>query len=230
MTRFKSGGSLKSRKHTRGALTLAVLFAGAGALQAGTTILSNENLDAIDQRVQQIVDKMTLDEKILFMHGNKEGLKYDGLPPIPRVGIPEYTIAHGPYGARSFFSDAKAGRRVIKPGTFMSCSINYAACWDPELVCRIARGMGVWLSEELPESGDGIKADEWAAFRVLVQGNNIKTWINGKQVADLTSNKVAPEGIIGLQVHGYPRGKKRAQGAEKVLSVDWRNIKIRALD
>ncbi len=85
---------------------------------------------------------MTLDEKMLFMHGNKEGLKYDGPPPIPRLGIPSYVIAHGPYGTRAHRWDEEAGRRFIIPGTFMSVSINYASSWDPELVYKVGSGVG----------------------------------------------------------------------------------------
>ena len=59
-----------------------------------TNVLTGVDLDAINKKVAELVDQMTLDEKMLFMHGNKEGLKYDGPPPIPRLGIPSYVIAH----------------------------------------------------------------------------------------------------------------------------------------
>lgn len=91
------------------------------------------------------------------------------------------------------------------------------------------QGMGTWLSENLPKENEAFEKNKWNKFRVLVRGNNIKTWVNGKPVADLTSSKVAPEGVIALQVHGYPRGKKREQGANEILSVAWKNIKIKEL-
>ncbi len=132
----------------KGVLSKRMFFAVAagvmvsGAAYSGSTILSDEDLAAIDQKVEKIVKQMTLDEKMKFMHGDKEKLGYDGPPSIPRLGIPEYAIAHGPYGARSFFPNEKTGRRMIKSGTFMSASMNYAACWDPELVKKVARGVG----------------------------------------------------------------------------------------
>ncbi len=92
------------------------------------------------------------------------------------------------------------------------------------------QGMGMWLSEDLPDSNDAFKSNEWNHFRVLVRGSNIKTWINGKHLADLTHERVALEGVIALQVHGYPRGSRREQGSDKVLTVAWRNIKIREID
>ena len=92
------------------------------------------------------------------------------------------------------------------------------------------QGMGMWLSEDFPEKNEAFKKNEWNRFRAVVRGQNIKTWINDIPVADITHEKVAPEGVIGLQVHAYPRGKKREQGAKEILSVAWRNIKIRELN
>ncbi len=91
-------------------------------------------------------------------------------------------------------------------------------------------GMGGWISTEMSKDNKAFKSNEWNRIRVLVQGQNIKTWINGQPVADTTSDKIAPQGVIGLQVHGYPRGKHREAGASEVLSVAWRNIKIRIIE
>ena len=56
-------------------------------------------------------------------------------------------------------------------------------------------------------------------------GRKIRTWINGKKVADLTYDetryKENSEGIIGLQVHGV---KDRGP-----FSVRWKNIFIRPI-
>ena len=91
------------------------------------------------------------------------------------------------------------------------------------------QGMGMWLSEDLPEKNEAFEKGKWNQFRALVQGQNIKTWVNGKPVADTTHERIAQEGVIALQVHGYPRGKWREQGSDKILSVSWKNIKIRDL-
>jgi beta-glucosidase len=118
-----------------------VLILTGSSICFASTILTDVDLNAIDKKVSKIVDSMTLDEKMLFMHGDKEGLKYDGPPPIERLNIPSYVIAHGPYGARVHTLNEQ-GRRVIMGGTFMSSSMNYAACWDPELVQRVGAGVG----------------------------------------------------------------------------------------
>ncbi len=88
-----------------------------------------------------------------------------------------------------------------------------------------------WLSAA-PKSEDKnvsehkhFKNGEWNKFRVVAKGNNIQTWINGTQVADLTHDGIYamnPEGFIGLQVHGIPAG-----GGP--FEVRWRNIRLKEL-
>jgi hypothetical protein len=83
-----------------------------------------------------------------------------------------------------------------------------------------ATGRG-WLSQERPKT-DVFKNGEWNEYRVLCKGANIKTWVNGQPVADLTDEQSAKEGLIGLQVHAVG-------GREEPLFARWRNIKIRKL-
>ena len=64
---------------------------------------------------------------------------------------------------------------------------------------------------------------EWNSYRVVAKGPNIKVWINGHQISDLTHEerfKTHPRGFIGLQVHGI--GKKKGP-----FHVAWRNIQLR---
>ena len=93
-----------------------------------------------------------------------------------------------------------------------------------------ATGRG-WLSPE-PQSDDQsvnthdhFKNGEWNQYRVVAKGPNIKVWINGEMIADLTDEEIYethPKGLIGLQVHGI--GKKAGP-----YEVRWRNLKIREL-
>ncbi len=73
---------------------------------------------------------------------------------------------------------------------------------------------------------EAIKNGEWNEFRVVAKGANIKTWINGKMISDLTHEeayKAHPKGFIGLQVHGIKKGSGP-------FEVRWRNIRIRELE
>lgn len=69
------------------------------------------------------------------------------------------------------------------------------------------------------------KDGEWNAYRVLAVGPNIKVWINGALISDLTHEKryeSHPRGFIGLQVHSIGR----RQGP---FDVRWRNIRLREI-
>jgi hypothetical protein len=59
----------------------------------------------------------------------------------------------------------------------------------------------------------------------LNSGVQIRTWINGEAISDLTDTKKLeshPKGFIGLQVHGVGN-----RGPYKVI---WRNLRIKSLD
>jgi hypothetical protein len=88
-----------------------------------------------------------------------------------------------------------------------------------------------WLSAA-PKSKDKSVSEhtlfnngKWNKFRVVAKGNNIKTWINGQSIADLTHDGIFalnPDGFIGLQVHSIPKDKGP-------FEVRWRNIRIKEL-
>lgn len=79
-----------------------------------------------------------------------------------------------------------------------------------------------WLNnlEQNEDARNAFKQNEWNTFRVVAQGNSIKTWINGVPAADLMDDMTA-EGFIALQVHGT--------NEEEPMSVRWRNIRLREL-
>jgi len=69
------------------------------------------------------------------------------------------------------------------------------------------------------------KDGEWNAYRVVAMGPNIKVWVNGEMISDLTDEKKFkshPKGFIGLQVHGV--------GNRGPFEVAWRKIKLRELE
>ncbi|YCM42684.1 DUF1080 domain-containing protein [Verrucomicrobiaceae bacterium 227] len=70
-----------------------------------------------------------------------------------------------------------------------------------------------------------MKDGEWNHFRIIANGSNIKTWINGQAISDLSDEeifKTHPTGHIGLQVHGI--GKNAGP-----FTAAWKNIKIKEL-
>lgn len=89
-----------------------------------------------------------------------------------------------------------------------------------------ATGRG-WLTPEKRLKPHKIMKDgEWNKFRIVAKGPRIQTWINGKQIEDLTDEaiyKTHPTGFIGLQVHGIKKGTGP-------YSVAWKDIRIKELD
>ncbi len=65
-----------------------------------------------------------------------------------------------------------------------------------------------------------VKQNDWNELRVLAEGNRIRIYLNGHQTIDYTEtdDKIAPSGIIGLQIHSGPP-----------TEAWYRNIRIREL-
>jgi opacity protein-like surface antigen len=89
-----------------------------------------------------------------------------------------------------------------------------------------ATGLGWLTSKENLKPHKVMKDGEWNKFRVVAKGATISTWINGKQMEELTHEeiyKTHPKGFIGLQVHGIKKGSGP-------YDVAWKNIRIKELD
>ena len=88
-----------------------------------------------------------------------------------------------------------------------------------------ATGRGWLTPKDRLKPHDHFKNDDWNQFRIVAKGTNIKTWINGEMIEDLTDKEIYethPSGFIGLQVHGIRKGTGPFQ-------VAWRNIRIKPL-
>lgn len=76
-----------------------------------------------------------------------------------------------------------------------------------------------WVAQ-VPKDSPGSKAlkdNQWNHFKVVAEGDSIKTWINGIACVELVDS-MDLTGYIGLQVHAF-KGDKPAQ-------VRWKNITI----
>ena len=76
-----------------------------------------------------------------------------------------------------------------------------------------------WIAEINDEQQKVLKEGEWNTLRIRLEGDNIKTWLNGEEMIDLTDEKVGQgQGRIALQIHDG--------GGIKVL---WKNFKLETL-
>ncbi len=92
--------------------------------------------------------------------------------------------------------------------------------WTAGIYDEARRG---WLYpvEYNPGAKKLYKNGEWNKFRVEAVGNKIRTWLNGKPVANLVDD-MTPVGFIALQVHGIGNNTEEAG-----RSIRWRNIRIK---
>ncbi len=90
------------------------------------------------------------------------------------------------------------------------------------------QGNGAWITpKEDWKSHKHMVNGEWNKLRVLAVGPRIQTWINGKQVADVTDAEAYakyPSGVIALQVHGVKKSP------EKARHVSFRSIRVRRIE
>src|SRR5689334_3768585 len=80
-----------------------------------------------DARVEAILSKMTLEEKIDMLSGTDGFFVRD----VPRLGLPKLKMADGPLGIRNF-----------GPATAMAGGISLAATWNPVLAERVGTEIG----------------------------------------------------------------------------------------
>ena len=87
------------------------------------------------------------------------------------------------------------------------------------------QGWKGWITPKENASNSFMKRAEWNKIRVLAQGKNVKTWINGQFVHDTIipdeRHATNSKGFIALQCHGIKSG-----GPYKVA---WKAIRIKDL-
>ncbi|MCR6721596.1 MAG: DUF1080 domain-containing protein [Chitinophagaceae bacterium] len=76
-----------------------------------------------------------------------------------------------------------------------------------------------WLIKPDEEAQKAIKPGKWNKMRIRVVGDNVTTWLNGKQMITLTDEKIGKgTGFIALQIH---------DGGG--IKVKWRKMKVKEM-
>ena len=104
------------------------------------------------------------------------------------------------------------------------------ACKNPERGSFsgniFGQGWGAWLTPKDGRRNHRLMTADWNHFRVLANGDQVTTWVNGEEVITTTipadRHATHPSGFIGLQLHGIKEGTGPYEAA-------WRNLRIRAL-
>lgn len=107
-------------------------------------------------------------------------------------------------------------------GTVFGYQCEIAACPDAGNFWDESR-RSKWLDDfsQKPEARKAYKPDEWNHYRIVAQGDHMRSWINGVPCGDFHDSTDA-SGFLGFQVHGIKKGTGPYQ-------VRWKNIKIREL-
>ena len=118
----------------------------------------NEKLDPyedsrnkIQDRVEDLINKMTLEEKIHLLKGSGMGSAFgsnpNGVPgaagtivPTPRLGLPEVYFADGPAGLRLISKRESSDKRYYN--TAFPIGSLLASTWNTELVKKVGVSIG----------------------------------------------------------------------------------------
>ena len=117
--------------------------------QTGTPLYLDPN-QPIDARVNDLLARLTLDEKISLIHADSKF----STPAIPRLGIPERWMSDGPLGVREDISHDSwnAAGHTGDFSTAMPAGICLASTWDSDL----AHDEGQVIGEEARARGKDI--------------------------------------------------------------------------
>ena len=149
-----------------------------------TTQSSDARESEMEQRVEELLRKLTLKEKVSLMSGKDNWHTV----PIERLGIPWLTMTDGPHGVRTQTDPS----RPVGPATAFPTGVSFASSWNPALIERVgaaladethALGCDVLLGPCVnivrhPLAGRNFEAyseDPYLAGRIGV------AWVNGVQ-------------------------------------------------
>ncbi len=171
-------------------LMAAFLLAPFSTLASqAASIHKNDPADtpAVEQRVDKLVQQMTLDEK-LRMIGGTRGFYTQA---VPRLGIPELKMSDGPMGVRTW-----------GPTTAYPAGIGLAATWDTAL----AREMGEHLGRDARARGvNFLLAPGVDIYRAPMNGRNFEYFGEDpyltSQIAVGYIDGVQSEGVIATVKH-----------------------------
>jgi len=113
-------------------LTLLVLVCLTSPLaRAAETPKYLDSAQPLEVRVEDLLSRLTLDEKISIIHADSKFTT----AAIPRLGIPRRWLSDGPHGVREDIGPDtwEPAGRTDDFATAMPCGICLAATWNPEL-------------------------------------------------------------------------------------------------
>ncbi|SEC43614.1 beta-glucosidase [Streptomyces sp. 3213] len=173
----------------------AALIAGGTAAAPGASGAGSAGVTVkVSPRVAALIARMTLDEKLSFVHGgtDPQTLGQAGyIPGVPRLGIPELRLTDGP-----------AGVRVNEHATAMPAPVALASSFDDGLAREFGRTVG---RDGRALGQDVLLAPMTNTIRVPYAGRNFETFsedplLNSRMVAGEVEG-VQSQGLIATVKH-----------------------------
>jgi beta-glucosidase len=180
-------------------LTLVLVFAPANAQDAAP--YKNPQLP-VEQRVQDLLGRMTLQEKVSML----SGAGWMESVAIPRLGIPAIKMADGPMGIRSWLGSSAItsapGAKQVFTSTAFPAGIAVAATWDPEVAQQVGQAIG----QEMKSIGRSMILGPTANIqRVPLWGRNFESYGEDPYLASRMGvayiKGVQSEGVIATVKH-----------------------------
>ncbi|MFB6202462.1 MAG: glycoside hydrolase family 3 protein, partial [Halorhabdus sp.] len=150
--------------------------------------MTETNSDADDvssERIETLIDRLTLEEKINLIHGGYDPaeLATGYMPPVERLDIPPLSMVDGPMGVRDVTATA------------FPASIAMAAAWDTDLAYEQGQALG---EETLGADHDVLLAPGFNIVRVPQCGRTFEYYSEDPHL----SSRLAVETVDGVQDAG----------------------------
>lgn len=113
------------------------LFLNAAA--ASSQVMDKEKVQ-MEKRIEKLIKKMTLEEKVGLLHGNSKFY----VAGVERLGIPEWSLSDGPHGVRAEINrhDWAYAGWTNDSASYFPTGTAFAAAWNPELAYRRGEVLG----------------------------------------------------------------------------------------
>lgn len=113
------------------------LFLNAAAVSSQVT---DKEKVQMEKRIEKLIKKMTLEEKVGLLHGNSKFY----VAGVERLGIPEWSLSDGPHGVRAEINrhDWAYAGWTNDSASYFPTGTAFAAAWNPELAYRWGEVLG----------------------------------------------------------------------------------------
>ena len=113
------------------------LFLNAAA--ASSQVTDKEKVQ-MEKRIEKLIKKMTLEEKVGLLHGNSKFY----VAGVERLGIPEWSLSEGPHRVRAEINrhDWAYAGWTNDSASYFPTGTAFAAAWNPELAYRRGEVLG----------------------------------------------------------------------------------------